>query len=200
MKWSARSALGPIPSHAVVSQAAVEAAERSFSDSPELEERIDDAFARFDEEQPALAAYLVAEFERQRDETSQALGYFLSVCIHEAFRRAFGERLESADPSAVELARASLELDETMRKEDSAEPLESDDVVAMLQPHVMSFVREQLDSVLAPDDDAALTDVESDVDVDCVSAVYRALLVAVLALSRMVRSPSGQATERRMLS
>jgi hypothetical protein len=199
MKWSARSALGPVSSDAIVSEAAVEYAQRSFADAPELDERVDQAFARLDEEQPALAAFLADEFDRQRDETAQALGYFLSVCVHEAFRRAFGARLESVDESAVEVARASLELDETMRREDSAEPLESDDVVAMLQPHVMTLVREQLDSVLAPDDDAMLTDVETDIDVDCVSAVYRALLVAILALSRGVRPASGQAS-RKMLS
>lgn len=197
MKWSARSALPPIPSHAVVNQAAVEAAERTFSDSDDLETSIDDAFSRFDDEQPALAAFLIGEFEAQRDETAQALGYFLSVCVHEAFRRAFGERLGAADASAVELTRASLELDESMRREDAAEPFESDDVVAMQQPHVMAFVREQIDSVLSPDDEQ---DVERDVDVDSVSAVYHALLVCILALSRAVRSSREDESSRRMLS
>jgi hypothetical protein len=200
MKWAARSALPPIPAHAVVTRASVDAAERSFAHALDLEERIDEAFARFDEEQPALARYLVDEFEAQRDETAQALGYFLSVCIHEAFRRAFGERLGPVDEAGVELAVASLELDESMRQSDSAEPLESDDVVAMLQPHVMAFVREQIDSVLAPEEDEQTDDVERDVDVDCVSAVYHALLVCILALSRAVRAPSGQSDARRMLS
>jgi hypothetical protein len=197
MKWSARSALPAIPSHAVVSRAAVDAAERSFSDADDLEESIDKAFSRFDEEQPALAAFLVGELEAQRDETAQALGYFLSVCIHEAFRRAFADRLEPADLSAVELAKASLELDESMRREDASEPFESDDVVAMQQPHVMAFVREQIDSVLSPDDEQ---DVERDVDVDCVSSVYHALLVSILALSRAVRPARGDDSLRRMLS
>lgn len=197
MKWSARSALPPVPSHAVVQRAAVDAAERSFTDTDDLETSIDEAFSRFDDEQPALAAFLVAEFEAQRDETAQALGYFLSVCVHEAFRRAFGERLAQADAETVELTKASLELDETMRREDAKEPFESDDVVAMQQPHVMAFVREQVDSVLSPDD---VQDVERDVDVDCVSSVYHALLVSILALSRAVRPARGDDAARRMLS
>lgn len=197
MKWSARSALAPIPSYAVVPRAAVDAAERSFSDADDLEESIDRAFASFDDEQPALAAYLVRAFEAQRDETAQALGYFLSVCIHQSFRRAFRDRLETAGDSKLELAIASLELDESMRREDASEPFESDDVVAMQQPHVMAFVREQIDSVLSPDDEQ---DVERDVDVDCVSHVYHALLVAILALSSAVRSAGGDSSPGRMLS
>jgi hypothetical protein len=197
MKWSVRSALPSIPSDAVVELAAVDAVEHMFSHCSDLERSIADAFSRFDDEQPALGAFLASEFDSLRDDTAQALGYFLSVCVYEAFRRAFGKRLGVADASTVELAKASLELDERMRREDSTEPFESDDIVAMQQPHVMAFVREQIDSVLAPDDEQ---DVARDVDVDDVSAVYRAMLVCILALSQVVRPSRGDHCSRRMLS
>jgi hypothetical protein len=197
MIWAGRSALPPIAPHAVVSRAAVEQSERSFAEANDLELRIDQSFVEFERAQPTLAAYLAGEFGALRDETAEALGFFLSVCVHEAFFRAFGDRLDAVDADALAVSRGALALDETLRRENPKEPLESDDVIAMRQPHVMAFVREQLDSVLAPDGD---DDVERDVDVDSVNAVYESLMVMILALSSAVRAPQGQAVSRRLLS
>lgn len=76
----------------------------------------------------------------------------------------------------------SLKLDEQIRLSDPAEAVDSDDVVAMEQPHMLAFVHEHLD--------AALEANASEVDVDDVHAIYRVVLVEVLALSYAVRPPA----------
>src|SRR6187401_2766258 len=76
-----------------------------------------------------------------------------------------------------------LTLDEELRRADPAESLDSDDVIAMEQPHVLSFVHEHIDATL----DAHA----EDIDVDDVHVVYRTVLVEVLALSYAVRRPEG---------
>jgi hypothetical protein len=195
MKWTSRSALAPVPPWAVVSSPAVQTAERALTSGEGLERAIRTAYEALDHAQPELAAYLSSEFERAGREDAEALGCFLAVCVHEAFRRAFGPRIARVDRASIELVRASLALDESLRREDPCEPLESDDVIALGQPHLMAFIREQVESVLESDEES-----DPDVDLDGVDIVYRASLVALLALSAAVTPPEGAAAPPRILS
>jgi thiol-disulfide isomerase/thioredoxin len=76
------------------------------------------------------------------------------------------------------------------------ELLESDDVVAMGQPHLVGFVREQVEAALEPDEDGDA----ADVDLDAVSAVYRAVLVEILALGQAVAPPRGVTSPQKFLA
>jgi hypothetical protein len=93
----------------------------------------------------------------------------------------FGDAVEVVDATALASVDESLKLDEQIRLSDPAEAVDSDDVVAMEQPHVLAFVHEHVD--------AALEANASEVDVDDVHAIYRLVLVEVLALSYAVRPP-----------
>ena len=76
-----------------------------------------------------------------------------------------------------------LSLDEELRRTDPAESLDTDDVVAMEQPHILSFVHEHIDATLEAH--------AEQIDVDDVHSVYRVVLVEILALSYAVRRPEG---------
>ncbi|MEI8259758.1 MAG: hypothetical protein WCJ30_29180, partial [Deltaproteobacteria bacterium] len=166
--------------------------EAELSESDDLEHRIDRAFVDLDARQPALAEYLSEQIDAITDETAQALGHFLGVAVHEAFSGAFGKRLSCVDEASVAVARGSLEADEELRRGSPDEVLESDDVVAISQPHMLAFVREQLDAVLEPDEDGDA----SDVDLESVHRVYRAVLIEIIALSQAVEAPAGHVRRR----
>jgi len=83
---------------------------------------------------------------------------------------------------------ATFEWDEELRRGDADEVLESDDLVAIGQPHLMAFVREQLEAALEPDEDGD----PAEVDLDAVAGVYRAVLIEILALGQTLTSPKGE--------
>jgi hypothetical protein len=185
--WPARAAIRPVAAHAVVPHEAIEAVESELASSNDLETRIDQAFREFDTAQPVLARYLSREFDAVPDETAEALGQFLGVGVHGAFVQAFGTRLRRVEETAIETARASFDWDEELRRGAADEVLESDDLVAIGQPHLVSFVREQLEAALEPDDDGE----PADVDLDAVATVYRAVLIEILVLGQSVTPPRG---------
>lgn len=174
----------------------VELVEDSFSSaSSSLQDRVELSFEALDRKHPALAQLVSSAIADVHDETAQSLGYFLTVAVWEFFSRAFGDRISAVDADAVRLVQEALTVDQELRRSNAIEPLESDDVVALQQPHVMEFVRAQLDSTLAPEDGEA-----TDVAIDCVDRVYEMILVVVLALSRAVSAPPGAARAKPMLS
>ncbi len=181
---------------AVVQKSVIEHVEESFSYvSSSLQTRVEVSFAKLDEQHPDLAALVSAAIADVHDETAQSLGYFLTVAVWEFFHQAFGDRLLTVDSDVVRVVQEALSVDQELRRTNAIEPLESDDVVALQQPHVMEFVREQLESTLAPEDGE-----DSDVEIDCIDRVYEMILVVVLALSRSVSAPAGTSGPRRMLS
>jgi hypothetical protein len=190
LMWPARAAIRPVPSHAIVSPNAVEEVATEFSRVENLESRVDRAFLELDAQQPAVARYLAREVDRVTDETAQALGHFLGVAVHSAFVSAFGARLRSVDDHVLDTAVASMEWDEELRRGAPDEVLVSDDVVAIGQPHVVAFVREQLEAALEADENGD----PPDVDLEAVAAVYRAVLVEITAFSQAVSPPRGVAT------
>ncbi len=185
--WPARAAIRPVAPHAVVSREAVQSAEEALSDRGDLEVQIERGMTAMAEAQPGLAAYLLREVDGLHDDTAEALGSFLGVVLWRSFQEAFGARMRPVPAEHVAAVQAMFEYDEELRRGDAAEVLESDDLVAIGQPHLVAFVREQIDAALEPDEDGE----SADVDLDDIATVYRALLIAILALGQGVTPPKG---------
>jgi hypothetical protein len=152
-------------------------------DDEEARAQLDEAFERFERAQPALAAHVADALSRPLDETALALGYFLALTVWLAFERAHGVHIDEITEEQIAATDELLTLDEELRRADPAEALDSDDVIAMEQPHVLSFVHEHIDATL----DAHA----EEIDVDDVHVVYRVVLVEILAMSYAVRRPEG---------
>jgi hypothetical protein len=167
-----------------VPEHALEAVREGLADDDEeARGQLDEAFERFERAQPALASYVAEALGRPLDETALALGYFLALTLWLAFEKAHGSHLDEVTEEQLAATEELLTLDEELRRADPAESLDSDDVIAMEQPHVLAFVHEHIDATL----DAHA----EDIDVDDVHVVYRTVLVEVLALSYAVRRPDG---------
>ena len=99
------------------------------------------------------------------------------------FERAHGQHLDAVTEEQIRATGELLSLDEELRRSDPAESLDTDDVIAMEQPHILGFIHEHIDATL----DAHA----EQIDVDDVHSVYRVVLVEILALSYAVRRPEG---------
>jgi hypothetical protein len=188
--WPARSAIRPVPSHAVVPREAVDLVEAELGDAGDLETRIHQGLRDMEIAQPEVARYLRHEVESSKDETARALGQFLGVVVLHSFVTAFGQRVRRVEESALATVRATFDWDEELRRGAADEVLESDDLVAIGQPHLVSFVREQLEAALEPDEDGDAPDV----DLDAVSLIYRVVLIEILVLGQAVSPPRGVTT------
>jgi len=156
-------------------------------DGEPAKEQLDRAFNRFEDSQPELGDYLGTVLAAPLDETALALGHFLTICVWLAFDRAFGARLELVSQDALAATIAAVKLEEELRAEHGEEPLDLDDVISIEQPRVLAFVHEHIDAALEVGDGAE----SSDVDVDDVDVVYRAVVVMTLALSHAVKADAG---------
>jgi len=182
--WVRRSAIRPVPSYARVPQHALDAVRESLAeDDEQARAQLDEAFERFEQTQPALAAYVAEALGQPLDETALALGYFLALAVWLGFEQVHGEHLDEVSQEAIDATEQLLALDEDLRRTDPAEALDSDDVVAMEQPYLLEFVHEHIDATLEAH--------AEEIDVDDVHAVYRAILVEILALSYAVQQPAG---------
>ena len=150
--WVRRAAIRPVSPYAELpARALSEVEDQLAEDDDAARARLDEAFSRFEETQPVLANRISAALGRPLDDTALA---------------------------GVE---ESLQLDEQIRLSDPAEAIDSDDVIAMEQPHALSFIHEHID--------AALEANANEVDVDDVHGIYRLVLIEVLALSYAVKAP-----------
>jgi hypothetical protein len=156
-------------------------------DAARAARRLQETFNRFQKTQPELADRIGLLVSRSADEVAVALGFYLSSTVWLAFERTFGERLVAVAAADVAGVEESLSLDEQLRGADPAEAVDSDDVVAMEQPHILDFIQEHVDAALEVHADTA--------DVDSVHSVYRLMLVLVLALSYAVTAPEGAGVE-----
>lgn len=182
--WLRRSAIRPIPPYARVPARVVASVAARFAAGDERARLcLDEGFARFEAEQPALAEYLATTLAPPLDETALALGYFLCVCVFLAFDDMKGAELSVVEADAVRAAEESLCVDEDLRRNDPLEALESEDIVAIDQPDLVGFVHTHLDATLEGHADS--------IDVDDVGLVYRTVLVEILALSYAVARPLG---------
>ncbi|MFS8069836.1 MAG: hypothetical protein ACMG6S_26015 [Byssovorax sp.] len=184
--WVRRAAIRPVAQYAQLPLRALSEVENQLGeDDEQARERLDEAFSRFEETQPALAERISNILNGPLDETALALGYFLTLAIWLAFDSSFGSEMAEVTETALIGVEESLQLDEQIRLSDPAEAVDSDDVVAMEQPDILAFVHEHLD--------AALEANAGEVDVSDVHSVYRVVLVEVLALSYAVKAPSNWA-------
>lgn len=189
--WPARAAIRPVPAYAVVPREAVDGAEAELSEDGDVEEQVDVATREFERLQPALSQWLARALDGVTDDTAQALGRYLGVTVWKAFVDAFASRVKPVDEATIAAVEATFSWDEELRRGAADEVLESDDVVAMGQPHLVAFVREQVEAALEPDEDGE----PAEVDLDAVSAAYRAVLIEILALGQTLSPPRGVATE-----
>lgn len=182
--WVRRSAIRPVPLYARVSAHAIDAVRDNLAeDDEQARAQLDEAFERFERTQPVIAAHVGEVLSRSLDETALALGYFLALAVWLAFEQAHGEHIDEVSQEQVSATDELLKLDEELRQNDPAEALDTDDVVAMEQPHLVEFVHEHVDATLEAH--------AEEVDVDDVHVVYRLVLVEVLALSYSVQRPAG---------
>ena len=182
--WVRRTALRPVPSYARVPQHAIELVRQSLADDDdEARSQLDDAFGRFEQTQSALANRVADALGKPLDETALALGYFLMLAVWLAFEETHGIHVDEVSADALDATEELLRLDEELRASDAAEALDSDDVIAMEQPHLLAFIHEHIDATLEAHAD--------EIDVDDVHAIYRVVLVEVLALSYAVQQPAG---------
>ncbi len=182
--WVRRAAIRPVPTYAQVTEHSLDSVRQNLADDDEqARAQLDAAFERFERTQPVLAAHVAAALGRPLDETALALGYFITLAVWLAFDAAHGQHLEPVTDDALNATVESMELDEQLRQTDPAEALDTDDVVAMEQPHLVGFVHEHIDATL----DAHA----EEIDVDDVHAIYRLVLLEILALSYAVKRPSG---------
>ncbi len=181
--WVRRAAIRSVAPWAVVPEHVVARVEELLtSDESQSEEALDEAFTRFSTLQPALAEYLDDALGDRSDEIATALGWFLALSVWLAFEKLTDGSIETVTPTAVEGAVESLRLDEELRKADAAEVVDTEDIIAMEQPHLVKFLHDHIDSALEAH--------AHEVDVDTVHAGYRAVLIEVLTLSYAVAKPS----------
>jgi hypothetical protein len=180
--WVRRAAIRPVPSYARVPATVLAEIEAELAEDDDVaRDRLDRAFERFEATQPSIAERVAKALGRPLDETALALGYFLTLSVWLAFARNFDGRLAEVARDEVLAAEQSLALDEELRRVDPAEAVDSDDVIAMEQPYLISFVHEHLDHALEAH--------AGDVDLDDVDAIYHVVLIEILALSYAVRPP-----------
>jgi hypothetical protein len=186
--WVRGAAIRPVPRYAVLGAATLEKIERELADdSPHARGELDDAFARFESTQPQLADAISQLLSKPLDETALALGYFLSIAIWLAFEGTFSEaRLREVSQDAIAATEEAIKLEEELRAAHGDEPLDLDDVVSIEQPSVLAFVHEHVDAALDPSARAAQRGHASDVDVEDVHVVYRAIVLLTLCLSHAV--------------
>ena len=182
--WVRGTAIRPVPGYAKIAESALDAVRRDLADDDDaVRSQLDEAFDRFEREQPALAAHIGETLGSPLDETALALGYFLTLVVWMSFEHALGGFIETVTAESISATGELLDLDEQLRQKDPSDALDTDDVIAMEQPSLLEFVHEHLDTTL---DSHA-----EEVDVDDVHTVYRLVLVEILSLSYAVRKPAG---------
>jgi hypothetical protein len=179
-----KAALRPVPTYAVVEPHFIEAVETSLDEEGKLQDRLDVGYRELDRRQPRLSGWLSTELSTGNDEAVQSLGYFLIISVYLAFREAFPTRLREIDEGSLQMAIDTLSADEELRANDPTEVLESDDVVAMSQPSMVSFVQHHVQE--------ALEQSKGELNLEELDRIYRAVLVQVIALSHAVATPGGE--------
>lgn len=181
--WVRSSAIRPVPSYARVPASALESVRLSLAeDEDEARVQLDEAFDRFEEEQPCLSAHIGDVLNAPLDETVLALGYFLALAVWLAFEQAHGQ-LDEVSAESIGATLELLGLDEELRRADPTESLDTDDIVAMEQPHLLEFVYEHVNATLEAN--------APHIEVDDIDVIYRVILVEILALSYAVSRPAG---------
>lgn len=136
--------------------------------------------------QPALGQYLLRHVAASED--IQRLAQQLRVGIFLMFEHGHNGDLLVLGEDQLNVCEASLRADEELRISDPVDPMDTEDMVGVEQPELMSWLNARLAHVLSEQAET--------IDVDDVGKVFRSLLVAVLALSEAVQAPSGIDSDR----
>ncbi|MCL2823841.1 MAG: hypothetical protein FWD57_07620 [Polyangiaceae bacterium] len=184
--WRVQSAIPVVPSFARLPEHAVEKACATLMDGsgvfrPVLLRK---AFIECEQQQPGLSTWVGRRIARANDDAARGFGMAMAMAIWTAFSQHFGNRIRTMATGDCTTVEGILHADKEMRQIDPNVTLESDDIIAVHQPEIAKLVRASMEETLA-------TDVEEQpdsdpIDVDEVDAVYRMLLVEVLALSYAV--------------
>jgi hypothetical protein len=184
--WVRRSAIKPVPRFARVPAGAVVAARALLSGADEQRRAsVRERFERLAHAQPGLARYLQRRLALALDPAALALGQMLAVAVYLAFESTPGLRLRPVSDDLMAATDAALSADEALRQSDPMDALDSEDIVAIEQPALVGFANEQIGLTLEQH--------AGSIDVDQVALVFRAVLVAILALSQAVAAPPGHA-------
>jgi hypothetical protein len=182
--WVRASAIRPVPAYARIPASALESVRSSLAeDEDEARAQLDEAFDRFEAEQPCLSAHIGDMLNEPLDETALALGYFLALAVWLAFEKTHATRIEQVSAESIAATQELLGLDEELRRADPHESVDTDDVVAMEQPHLLEFVYEHVNATLEAN--------APHIEVDDVDLIYHVILVEILALSYAVDRPAG---------
>ena len=137
------------------------------------------------------AGYVTGEGVRRRKDGSTFPVHLAVGEMTEGGRRMFTGMMRDLSDlrrAESEAARQRAKADEELRRGDPMDALDSEDIVAIEQPALVSFVNEHIGLTL--DEHAG------SVDVDHVAAVFRVILIEILALSHAVQPPPGHSTVR----
>lgn len=182
--WVRKSAIRPVPSFARIHAGIVEKVRQGLiSEGLDSQAQLDQAYDDFESTQFVLAEYVGTVLNRPLGDAILALGYFLSLSIWMIFDSYQGSALRTIGKDELASTKQLFALDETLRESEPHEVLETDDVVAMEQPALVAFVHEHVQATL--DAQGAHIDPEE------LRAIYRMLLIEILALSYAVDAPLG---------
>jgi len=175
-------ALGRMPAHALVEQAAIATVlKRMAGDGPTLQRELDQGFRRMELRQPDLAAFLVDELSHVTEPAVQTLSYFLFVVIFEAFEEAFGARVGVIPDAELQQLARRLLTDGELRSSGQLGDSYSEDLVAMGQPALVHLIRQEVHRVI--------DEVRERPDWQEAEPLYEAILLEILALSHAVAPP-----------
>ncbi len=181
--WVRRAAIRPIPTFAQIPEHVLHHFEDLLVENyPDTREFVDQSFSKLEGNQPALFEYVMKILNRDLDQFALALGYFLSLATWFSFDHLFGDTLCAITPMELAGVRESLQLDEQLRLADPLESLDTDDVIAIEQPHLLHFIQEHLSALMENSTD--------EMDLDHVHEIYQMILTEVLALSYAIKPPA----------
>ena len=189
--WTRGAAIKPVPRYAVVSAGLLGQIE-SHEDWDD-ESGITDRIARLPSRQPHLYADILDRKNARIDDVARSLHHTVTSRLVQIFDKAFPGRMSQVATQDLRAIDESLEVEEEIRAEQPEDLFDLDDVVSREQPAIVAFLRRVLEETLESVSDR-------DVDLDDIHAVYRTLLVYVLALSHAVEAPPGAATKESSLS
>lgn len=180
--WLGQTAIPPIAPYARVSERVITEIVGAFSPNGEIDENvIREQLTRLRTAQPILEKRAMQRLATRRmDESVRAVGIFLSLSIWLSFEHMAVHGLCTISAEAWDYAEQILKLDENLRQRDPGALFESDDVIAAHQPDIAVFARERIQEAIQQSDGSI---------VDEMDAIYRLVLVEVLALSYAVRPP-----------
>ncbi|MBP9114167.1 MAG: hypothetical protein KBF88_15250, partial [Polyangiaceae bacterium] len=86
------------------------------------------------------------------------------------------------DQEGVESMTSTLTAEEELRAQNGREPIDWEDIALVDQPHIAALMNQQIETALGIDD--------TEIDLDDVHTVFRALVLMTLALSYAVDGPA----------